>query len=463
MLGGLFPGGPVIFHGTNPYLGWAHTVNYPDKIDVFQLEMHPEKENLYRLDEDWVELEHREVTLKVKLLPGIRIPVKRDAYYSQYGPVVKNDSGYFAFHMAIYDEIRAVEQWYRMNKATDLKSFREALNMVAIPSFNIMYADREDNIFYVSNARLPLRDPEYDWKETLPGNQSATLPKEYHPFSDLPQYHNPEAAYLFNTNNTPFNATAAKENLHIEDFDSTMGFELRENNRSLRFMELMAPIEKLSWEKFKEIKFDVSLPDSLAYEYNVNALFRMDPELAREAAPLVELFQKWNKRGETEDVGAAQFKVFYSFISYNPLIEDKRAVKPTEMIDALLRTQKYFLKYFGRLDVSLGEFQKLVRGKEELPLRGLPDVLAAMWTERYKDGMVKGYSGESYIQLVRFPETGLPIIESIHAYGNSSVPDNPHYTDQMKAFTRQALKPMTLDIDKVREEAVRIYSPGYRP
>jgi len=42
MLGGLFPGAPVIFHGTNEYLGWVHTVNYFDKIDIFQLEMHPD-------------------------------------------------------------------------------------------------------------------------------------------------------------------------------------------------------------------------------------------------------------------------------------------------------------------------------------------------------------------------------------------------------------------------------------
>ncbi|RYY16469.1 MAG: acylase, partial [Chitinophagaceae bacterium] len=53
MLGGLFPGGCLIFHGTNENLGWAHTVNYQDKIDVFQLQMNPVSKNQYKFDNEW--------------------------------------------------------------------------------------------------------------------------------------------------------------------------------------------------------------------------------------------------------------------------------------------------------------------------------------------------------------------------------------------------------------------------
>ena len=41
IIGGTFPGGAIIFHGTNEYLGWAHTVNHADFSDVFKLSMHP--------------------------------------------------------------------------------------------------------------------------------------------------------------------------------------------------------------------------------------------------------------------------------------------------------------------------------------------------------------------------------------------------------------------------------------
>ncbi len=41
ILGALFAGSPSILIGANEYLGWAHTVNQPDKTDVYALEMHP--------------------------------------------------------------------------------------------------------------------------------------------------------------------------------------------------------------------------------------------------------------------------------------------------------------------------------------------------------------------------------------------------------------------------------------
>ncbi len=47
MLGGLFPGSPVVFLGTNENLGWAHTVNFQDKVDVYQLEINPDNNTEY--------------------------------------------------------------------------------------------------------------------------------------------------------------------------------------------------------------------------------------------------------------------------------------------------------------------------------------------------------------------------------------------------------------------------------
>ena len=154
MLGGLFPGSPMPFIGTNENLGWTHTYNYPDLIDVYQLQMHPKNKNQYLFDDKWVDLEVSKAKLKVKLKFGITIPVRKELLWSEYGPVVRNDSGVFSFHLNALENISAIDQWYQMNKSSNYEEFMKALNIMGIPRFNIMYADRNDNIYYLSNLNL---------------------------------------------------------------------------------------------------------------------------------------------------------------------------------------------------------------------------------------------------------------------------------------------------------------------
>lgn len=459
MLGGLFPGGPVIFHGTNEYLGWAHTVNYFDKQDIFQLEMHPEEDNLYRVDNEWLELEKRKIKLKVKIFLGIKIGVKRDAYYSEYGPVVKNEKGFFAFHMAVFDEVRAIEQWYKMNKARSLTEFKEILSMTAIPSFNIVYADRFDSLFYVGNGKIPMRNPKYDWNTTLPGNTEETLPGEYHPFSDLPQITNPSSGYLFNTNNGAFNATASSDNLKFDDFDATMGYRKFDNNRSYRFMELIDQYDKLGWDDFLDIKYDATLPDSLVYRIDLNPVFRLEPSLDDSVTQVLEIIQSWDKSARVNQVGPAHLNILYRHLASQSNKIDIKNLTTDQYIQALKYVKKYLLHFFGKIEVTLGEYQKLVRGNNEYPLGGLPDVIAAMNNNYMGDGKVRGSSGESYIMMIRYPKDALPIIETVNVFGASNRPGSPHYDDQVPLFLNQKRKKMTLDIDEVRKNAERIYHP----
>ena len=77
MLGGLFPGSPFPFIGTNPNLAWTHTYNFPDLIDVYQMEIHPKKKNYYKYDYEWKKFEISRAKLKVKLNNGLVIPLRK--------------------------------------------------------------------------------------------------------------------------------------------------------------------------------------------------------------------------------------------------------------------------------------------------------------------------------------------------------------------------------------------------
>ncbi len=456
ILGANFPGAPCILHGCNEYLGWAHTVNDPDKLDVYQLEINPDNKLQYRFDGEWINLEERTAKLRVKV-KGLIIPVSRKAYWSKYGPTIITDRGTFSIRMPSLMDIRGMEQWYRFNKAKNFTEFKSALNMLAIPGYNIVYADRYDTIFYVSNGRLPIRDPKFNWKSTLPGNTSATLWKELHPFSDLPQVLQPKSGFVYNTNHSPFHSTEGPENPILRF--PTMGYETLENNRSIRFAELVAAQDKISYDVFKRIKFDRQFPSKFAFPINIDSVFLLNPENHPAIADLITNLKSWDKVANAESIGAGTFLKLYQYI-----IKTRDAYTATnkltqaQAVNVLTEVKAEMIQLYGRTNIQLGDIQKLVRGEKVLPQSGLPDVLAPMYSIPYKDGMVKANQGDAFIELVRFTKDG-PIIETLNTYGASARKDSPHYTDQMEMYTKQQTKPMTLDKASVYKSAKRIYHP----
>ena len=459
MLGGLFPGGCLIFHGTNENLGWAHTVNYQDKIDVFQLEMNPANKNQYKFDGQWINLEENKAKLKVK---GIPVTIGKKIYWSKYGATVKTDKGVFSLRVPATMDIKALEEWYRMNKAKNFTEFYKAVSMTSLPMFNIMYADRFDTIFYISNGKMPRRNPDikYNWKSTIPGNTSATLWTAFKPIVELPQYINPPSGYLFNTNHSPFLATAVKYNLDMKKFDRTDGYETYHNNRSQRVTELVKD-DKIDYATFKRIKFDQQLPKELKYTYGIDSMLNLNVNEYPGMKEVINNFQSWDRKAIISSKGAAIFLLLYNYVSKKLAGVPARQLTKAEAIETYQYVNDYMIKNFGKTDLVLGDVQKLVRGDDARPAWGLPDVLTAAYTEPYLNGMWKVNSGDAYICFVRYPKNGgLPIIESVNTFGTSMHPDSPHYKDQMTMFQNQKTKHMTLDKQEVLRTAEKIYHPG---
>ena len=169
----------------------------------------------------------------------------------------------------------------------------------------------------------------------------------------------------------------------------------------------------------------------------------------------------WDRRSEITNTSATVFMVMAKYVVIKYKIPDiytfKKLTVP-EIIDAAEYTRKYMMRQFGRMDVPLGDYQKLVRGKLELPLSGAPDNIAAIYSMDYKKGKVKGVVGDCYIELARFTPEG-PIIESVNVYGASSRSGSPHYADQVPLFVSFKTKPMTLKRSEVFAKAERVYHP----
>lgn len=466
IIGGTFPGGPNIVIGTTPNLSWAHTLPYSNLNDVYLLEMHPTEPLKYKMDDVWLDLEERKNTTKVKL-GFLKIPITKTFYRSVHGPVIESDGKFYAIRYPASMKVNALEQWYYMSLATNFEEFSNALQQHSFSGMNVIYGDKEDNIYFLSAGLFPDRDKDFEWKhKILPGNTSKTLWNAwFHPLDSVPQYLNPKSGYLFNMNSTPFNASGSEDNLKPENFNPTMGFLKNNTARSYRFTELMKNYDKVSWEDFFDLKFDRTFEFPL-YNYNMEDLDlirNLEASKYPQIAESIKIINNWNGSTDVNNREASLLSVAVYYL-INKLFENgdaefEKSLGEQAYVEAIEKAQKHLKKHFKALTPRLGDVQKHVRGDIELEIGGMPECIAALYCVPYKNGKMKSYVGDSYIQMVRFLN-GEVEIHTSNAFGASNKPDSPHYTDQMEMHVNQELKAMTLDKETIFENAAAEYTPS---
>jgi penicillin amidase/acyl-homoserine-lactone acylase len=460
--GGVFPGSPVILHGHNRHLGWAHTVNRPDLVDLYRLDVDPDDADRYRFDETWLRLERRDRPIRVKLFGGLTWTFHREALWSVHGPVVRRHDGTFAVRYGGMGEAGQLDQVYRMNKARDFDEWLAAMRRGAIAMFNTVYADQAGNLYYVYNARIPRRPPGFDWAGVVPGDRSETLWSEYLPYDRLPQVRNPQSGFLQNCNSTPFRTTSGAENPNPADHPARRGIETRMTNRAWRALELLGGDAPIGAESFESVKWDMSYsPRSGAgawLDRILSAPPSDDPTLRRAREHLAG----WDLSTHPDSTGAA-----LGVLSLKPFLEARRAGRPPpDPLEALREAARSLMDHHGRLEVPWREVNRLRRGELDLGLGGGPDVLRAVYGSGPEQGRLVGKGGDSYVLLVDWGPDGVRS-RSIHQYGSATLDaDSPHYADQAPLFSQRKLKPVWLDEAEIRAHLEREYrppQPGDRP
>jgi len=459
LAGASFPGTPILAQGVTPNLGWTHTVNQPDLVDVYVLETNSKKKpTQYKLDGEWRDFEITKSKFRVKLFGPFSLPIMRDVLWSEHGPVLETPTGYYAIKFAGLGEVTAVQQWYEMGKAINMAEWRSALEQNGVLSFNITYADKEGNIGEVYNALMPNRIEGPDWSKALPGDQSKLIWTEYRDISELPQIWNPDCGWLFSANATPFKITDEACNNRREDFSETMGLEPRMTNRARRALALFEPDAVITEEELLRYRADTKYhPESAVMQMVVDLVTtQSDDPLIKEAQ---EVLRNWDGDTVKENRGAAL-----------AIITGTRAlgyeyIKPeADPMEMLQKTASELKEKYGHLDPQWGEINRIQRGDVDMPLDGGPDILRAIYADRdgiSKDGIMNAFAGDTHIMYADWDEEGELTLQSIHQYGAATLDENsPHFNDQVPLFARGEYKRMPMTLETVLPKATRDYRPG---
>jgi len=464
ILGGLFPGAVSVTLGSNENLGWAHTTNYNQWGDVYALEIDPKNNHNYRYDGEWRPFRTRKIKLHVKLGPVV-IGVKRTLEFSEYGPVFRAKHGVYALRFHAYENIRAAEQWHRMNLANNLVEFEQEIQREGITSFNIIYADKVGNIYFQSNGAYPLRNPELDWTTPVAGISSGHRWTELLPYDQKPVLLNPECGYVYNANNTPLEASGSACNW-TGNFPGLQRFTY---NRGERLKSLLEAHEgPFSWSDFLAIKFDKAYqPDGL-FRDRFRIFFDLVPEDHPELADAIRQYQQWTLTADSSSTTATLPMVTHYFLARESklpfaflMIRDE-PVSEADALQALKAARDLLLRGYGRLDVPLGQVQRYTRGEASYPANGAFEVARAADASlvNAKKGQFRIKSGDGYMQMVKFHPDRPVEIHTINAYGASAHQDSPHFTDQMPLFAAEQFRILTLDRETLQQRAKISYHPG---
>ncbi len=456
VIGGTFPGGPMIFKGHNANMGWCHTINRPGLADVYELKIHPENPYLYEMDGEWLELERGTAHMQVRLWGNLVVPVSKETLWSVHGPVVRQGGHTYALRFVGYGEAQVLEQWFRMNKAQGLDDFLAAMNMGGMLSFNTVYADRQGNLFYAYVGKFPKRDQEFNWNEILPGNTRKNIWTEFHPFSVVPQVLNPPSAFIQSCNSGPFDTTVGEGNPEKTQFTPDMRIEDHLTNRSVRALTLYGGDTSITREEFYKYKYDkVYNPADPVVRWAKEVTSMETPE-EPDMAAAIELLKGWDFSG-TSDRKETALAMLAMELEPMP---GQNSEEPYSL-QRLRAAVNYLMEKHGRLDVPWGEMLRLRRGDVDLPLGGCPDCLRAVDLKLTEDGRFVGINGDCFYQIVEWLPDGTMRSESVHQYGAAaSDAASPHYADQAALFASETMRPTLYYEADIRANLAREYSPG---
>ncbi len=450
MYGVTLVGFPGIAIGFNNHLGWSHTDNTIDNADTYELEL---KEGGYLLDGERKHFENEVKTIKIKQKDGIFVDSTFTVRRTVHGPVVNSsEDKVLALRMVGQDRPNMFLQWWRMMNSTTFEEFESALKMAQIPFWNVMYADRQKNIFYLFNGLVPKRNSgDWDyWNRIIPGGRSADVWTDVHSYTDLPKLKNPSSGWLQNSNDPPWTSTIPTV-LDPNDFPPYMAPQFM-SFRAQRSARMLMDDESITFQELIDYKLSthIEFADRILEDV-FKAVDQSGSEKAKKAKAVLE---KWDRKANIDSKGtvlfnkwASKFKVWQSTNYTNewdlkyPDSTPNGISDPARAVQLLENAVDEMLKNFGRLDVAWGDYYRITYNGTDLPANGMDGSLGVVrvaWPGHVEETQMYVGGGDSWVGVIEFGDKVNAKV--ILSYGNATQNDSPHKGDQLELFSNMELR-----------------------
>jgi acyl-homoserine-lactone acylase len=395
------------------------------------------------------------------------------------GPVFDKPNGEtIALRVAGLDRPGMLQEYWDMGKAHNFSEFQAALKRLQVPTFNIVYGDRQGHIMYIYNGMVP-EHPNGDfkyWRGDVPGDTSDTLWTKIHPYEDLPKVIDPSSGFVQNTNDPPWIVTSPST-LKPSDFPPYMAPLTGITMRSERSVQSLMSKPKLTYDDFVKLKFSNRslLADRILPDLFAAAASSDDPNVKDAVAVL----KTWDHEFDPDSKGALLFDRWAAKLTGPNYASDANFANPFSLADPLNTpaglkdpaaavkmlgdTAVEVKKRFGSLDRPYGDVTRYKVGDVlnvsdvsvpgESDSEGLGIFPSMIFGPFGKDGTRGPVSGETWVSVVEFT-TPLKA-EGLMSYGNSTQPGTKHRTDQVELLSERKLRTLWMtrpEIEKHLEE-----------
>lgn len=493
VMGAALPGLPVVNIGFNQHLAWTHTVDTSSHFTLHRLALDPNDPTRYLLDGKSLPLRRTSLSIDVLGADGRLSKQTRDIYESTFGPVL-NWTGLldwdrqhaYALQDVNLGNTRVLQQWLEMNQASDLQTFRAAIQGTqGIPWVNTLAVDDRGSALYMNGSLVPKLSPEQlgtcvdqallahglpgldgsrsdcNW-QTDPGAAQAGVVAG----RDLPLLQRDD--FVQNSNDSAWLSNPAAPLTGFSPLVSREGRPL-----SARTRYALKSLESRGKKPLSEAFLEQLVTDNRVYLADLV----LDDLLAFCASRTAELglvesckaLAGWDRRATLESgLGMLYFQLFmkalaepdavwrHPFDPQDPLHtprglawQDPQVAAQLEQ--ALSEAARQIAETHLPAGTSWGQIQLAKRGAVRIPIPGGDGHLGiynAIQSQPGEGGHLEVVGGSSYIQLVSFDEQG-PVAKGLLAFSQSSDPKSPHFADQTELFSRQAWQPIPFTREQI--------------